>query len=123
MYKLGETFLDFCLTTDHPASKYGIPVVVDKNGVAYGPADNIPPNPNAEDVFSAFFKEPLKFDWLVFNWANKVDVNENGEVTGMPRTAEEVIAASRFLAQWPEGQQIDPEYIFSKWQWRKNHDD
>jgi hypothetical protein len=79
--------------------------------------------PNAEDVFGTFFNEPFKFDWLVFNWANKVDVNENGEVIGMPRTAEEVIAASKFLAQWPEGQQIDPEYIFSKWQWQKNHND
>jgi len=29
------------LTTDHPASSYGIPVLVDEQGQAYGPADNI----------------------------------------------------------------------------------
>lgn len=30
------------LTTDHPASNYGIPVMVDAYGTAYGPRDVIP---------------------------------------------------------------------------------
>lgn len=30
------------LTTDHPASSYGIPVLVDDDGNAFGPADVIP---------------------------------------------------------------------------------
>lgn len=30
------------LTTDHPASSYGIPVLVDADGIAYGVKDNTP---------------------------------------------------------------------------------
>lgn len=30
------------LTTDHPASSYGIPVMVDDDGNAYGPRDVVP---------------------------------------------------------------------------------
>jgi hypothetical protein len=29
----------WCLTTDHPASSHGQPVLVDPDGIAYGPAD------------------------------------------------------------------------------------
>lgn len=30
------------LTTDHAASSYGVPVLVDEDGVAYGPDDYLP---------------------------------------------------------------------------------
>ena len=29
----------YCLTTEHAASSYGVPVLVDEDGIAYGPAD------------------------------------------------------------------------------------
>lgn len=36
-----ELFNGWTLSTEHAASSYGIPVLVDRNGEAYGPADII----------------------------------------------------------------------------------
>lgn len=38
---LGRVGRGWKLTTDHSASSYGIPVLVDRHGEAYGPADII----------------------------------------------------------------------------------
>lgn len=125
-FKLGETYFDFRLTTESPASHYDIPVVVDKDGNAYGPSDIVPIPPHDDEMMewiNAVFVEPERFDWMVYTWANKITCNELAQVTGMPRTREEIIAAAKFLAQWPEGLQINPEKVFEKWQWQLNHDD
>jgi CRISPR/Cas system-associated exonuclease Cas4 (RecB family) len=34
--------VEFALTTDHATSSYGIPVLVDSNGTAYGASDRVP---------------------------------------------------------------------------------
>jgi hypothetical protein len=34
--------VEFALTTDHATSSYGIPVLVDSNGTAYGANDRVP---------------------------------------------------------------------------------
>jgi len=87
-FKIAE---NYNLTNEHPASSYGIPVVVDTNGRAYGPA-NLFPYP--EKFKSVFGKRT--FDQFIWSWATKEK-----------RTEEEIIAASKFLGQWPEGLQIE----------------
>lgn len=74
------------LTTDHPASSYGMPVLVNSadSRQAYGPADivafyNKPPQPAAMWVRR-----------LAKTLANKDDIQ----------------ACASFLKQWPEGPQI-----------------
>lgn len=44
-----ETDQEYTLTTDHPASSYGQPVLVDQNNNAYGSADIVTHVP--KDVF------------------------------------------------------------------------
>ena len=120
-FKINERFY---LTTESPASHYGISVVADDQGNAYGPSDIVPLLPENTELkeMLGMFADPYTFDRLVYAWATEITLNGDlDQVTGMPRTKEEVIAASKFLAQWPEGDQIVPEKIFEKWQWQINH--
>lgn len=76
------------LTTDSPASSYGISVArID--GVDYGPGDRVPLGKNALGTRLAAS--------LVYEWAQ-----EPG------RTPEEREAARRFLRQWPD-ERVSPE--------------
>lgn len=76
---------DFYLTTDHAASSYGVPVLVDPDtNVAYGPNDKLP-----DDVTSA----PSAWDYVWraqdagrYAWID--EVNDNTEASDL---------ASRFL--------------------------
>lgn len=70
---------DWILTTDHPASSYGMPVFVFK-GTAYGPRDKI----------SAF-----RIADIVYEWAQDE-----------ARTDEDLASAGKFR-QWPDGPQLD----------------
>ena len=45
-------WINYRLTTDHAASSYGQPVLVDDDGTAYGPADVISPE-SADGFFAA----------------------------------------------------------------------
>ncbi len=82
---------EICLTTDSPASRYGIPVLRITGNFTmtadFGPADlvgtpeeNFTPDPAAE---------------IVYAWAVKPG-----------RKREELKAARLFLRQWPEGPQL-----------------
>lgn len=71
---------DWTLTTDHPASSYGLPVFILKN-VAYGPRDKI----------SKFLVAEIVHEWA----------EEDG------RTNDELSLAGSFLRQWPDGPQLD----------------
>ena len=75
------------LTTASPASHYGIPVLrIEAYDISgdFGPADIIGEPPK---MFTAAE--------IIAGWAS-----QNG------RTAEELTAARKYLAQWPEGPQI-----------------
>lgn len=87
-FKIAE---NYNLTTEHPASHYNIPVVVDLEDRAYGPASLFP----YPKKFKAIFGKRT-FDQFVWSWATEEE-----------RTEEEVKAASLFLGQWPEGLQIE----------------
>lgn len=53
-----------------------------------------------------------------------MDTKDNdGNILGMNRTKEEILAAQQFLGQWPEGEQINPEEIFNSRWWKLNHQD
>jgi hypothetical protein len=45
----------FVLTTDHAASSYSVPVLVDANGVAYGPRDAVFRDAPTGDGFADLF--------------------------------------------------------------------
>jgi hypothetical protein len=75
------------LTTDSPASSYGIPVLVlDADDIRgeFGPADTLPTD------------QPLTGADLVATWGSEPE-----------RTEEERTAAGRFLRQWPDGPQLE----------------
>jgi len=121
-YKLNHLYE---LTTESPASHYGIPIVVDKDGKAYGPV-SVVPTPDHPEYAKRFFAHaipnPRTFDILVHSWATERVLDDNFVTyIGMARTKEGVIAASKFLGQWPEGIQIDPEEIFENRTWKLNH--
>ena len=71
---------DWKLTSEHPASSYGMPVFVFQ-GTAYGPRDKI----------SAFLVAEIVHAWA----------EEDG------RTDAELALAGRFLRQWPDGPQLN----------------
>lgn len=74
------------LTTDTPASSYGIPVLVidaDDIKAELGPADIVPSSP------------PITAADIVITWDSQPDRNE-----------EERAAADRYLRQWPDGPQL-----------------
>jgi hypothetical protein len=77
------------LTTDSPASHYGLPVLrIDAADVAgdFGPADLLGDVDRPETLTAAE---------IVAGWAMNAERNE-----------EELEAARTFLSQWPEGPQI-----------------
>ena len=55
----------YVLTTEHPASSYGQPVLVDSSGQAYGPDDAI--EPAFTDIFGETCTPTARM--LVANWA------------------------------------------------------
>lgn len=50
------------LTTNHPSSSYGIPVLVDENGNAYGPADRIKTTETAAEFVRRAQKGRLRLE-------------------------------------------------------------
>lgn len=58
------------LTTDHASSSYGIPVLVDDFGNAYGPGDNLSSRGPASDFASA---HPLNCGDFIRRWADCCD--------------------------------------------------
>ena len=110
----------YYLTTEHPTSHYGIPVVVDHNGKAYGPASLLPVPKKFHHIFDV---NRNTCDNFIASWVNEYVKDNNGNIEGMSRTKEEVIAASKFLGQYPEGIQIDSDKIFASRQWKLNHKD
>jgi hypothetical protein len=83
------------LTTASPASHYGIPVLrIDAEDVSgdFGPSDLLGNLDEPSKMFHAA--------GMVAGWA------------GQPgRTPEEIEAARKYLAQWPEGPQLPPPHI------------
>ena len=71
--------IEVLLTTDHPASSYGIPVLV-VNNQAYGPADKV--------QFSGRYAAAIAVEWAI------------------DRPIEDQVKASRFCRQWPQGPQF-----------------
>jgi len=75
----------FQLTTEHPKSHYGIPVLLHRqSGDIYGAADVIKPLPNAHLLTAAAF---------VLRHSRKL-------------SGEDRVAAKNFLRQWPDGPQM-----------------
>jgi len=116
-YKLNS---EYELTTESPASHYGIPVVVGINGGAYGPASELP---FPEKFRTVFGNRPNTCDAFVYSWANELIKDDLHNVIGMARTKDEVVAASKFLGQWPEGRQINLVEVFEGWAWKLNHEE
>lgn len=74
------------LTTDTPASSYGIPVLVidaDDIQAELGPADIVPSSP------------PIMAADIILAWGSRPN-----------RSEEERAAAERYLRQWPDGPQL-----------------
>jgi hypothetical protein len=77
---------DYYLTTDHSASSYGMPVLVDPStGTAYGPADKLP-----DDVTSA----PSAWDYV---W-RKQDAGRYAWLDEVSNNTEASNMAAKFLA-------------------------
>jgi hypothetical protein len=77
------------LTTEHPASSYGIPVLVTADGKGYGPADKTYP-----DKFNTIFGG-IAAAHSVHSYAISNDLDDD--------TRDFI---KRYLRQWPEGPQI-----------------
>ena len=81
------------LTTNHPASSYGIPVLAfHSSGRGFGPSDRVVSN-----KFNALWPgDRGTAAYAVYGWAI------NNELT-----AQELEFVKSYLGQWPEGPQID----------------
>ena len=110
----------YYLTTDSPASHYGIPVVEDLNGNAYGPASLLPVPEKFNNIFAV---NRNTCDSFIVSWCEAYTKDNDGNILGMDRTKEEILAAALFLGQCPEGIQINPEEIFASREWKLNHKD
>lgn len=77
----------FVLTTDHPQSRYGIPVLLHRqDGTAYGPADILQPYPSRGMAPAAHF---------VVEMVRVKDLDPEART-----------AVANFLRQWPDGPQL-----------------
>ena len=74
----------FELTTEHPASQYGIPVLLNHHGEAFGPSDILSLYLNVGHCSAAAF---------VVRYANELGEAERE-------------AAKQFCRQWPAGPQL-----------------
>lgn len=77
------------LTVNHPASHYGIPVLVCNDGRAYGPSEK-----TYSPKFDCIFGD-TRAAHTVFDYAR--DNSDNPDIVAFCRL---------FLGQWPEGPQI-----------------
>ena len=87
----------YTLTTEHPASHYGIPVLLGTNPEGpFGPADNI-----VSQAYRDLFGEEYRS-------AGEM-VARNVSHNRVP--ADVIDAARRYCSQWPDGPQVDTERI------------
>jgi len=89
---------EYCkLTTSHPASHYGIPVLVYyKSGRAFGPSESI-----VAEKFSAIWSgKSATASYMICNWATHHDL-----------TVGECKFVKSFLGQWPDGPQLVDDRI------------
>ncbi len=79
------------LSTEHPTSSYGIPVLVDEEGNAYGPADKLPSGDGLEWMYGMYglTESPTAGDLV------RVHIIE--EFGGCERSEELKTAAKSFL--------------------------
>jgi hypothetical protein len=117
-FKINEVY---SLTNEHPASHYGIPVVVNQNGNAYGPADILPVPNKFKSVFGKQNIATNTCARFIVSWCEEYTKDNDGNILGMNRIKEEILAVALFLGQWPEGEQIDPDEIFNSRWWKLNH--
>lgn len=89
-YKIGV----WTLTTDHPASHYGIPVLVDESGKAYGPTDPV----NTPETDAVFGNKIYTAGKMISQHANQKD--------DLPSDVREKLAL--YCNQWPNGPQVLP---------------
>ena len=90
--KFVNSFMPASLSTDHAASSYGIPVLVDVDGKAYGPLDTLP--------------DTLGLPWLnaeyglpeVATAGDLVRVHIINGFDGTERQADLIEAANKFLS-------------------------
>jgi len=74
----------FELTTEHPASQYGIPVLLNHHGESFGPSDILNLYPSVDHCSAAAF------------------VVRHAEQFGL----DDREAAKQFCRQWPDGPQL-----------------
>ena len=79
------------LTTEHPASHYGIPVLVTEDGRGYGPSQKTHP-----DKFDVVFNN-YRAAHSVYSFAIGLDPVADAEALEFCKL---------YLGQWPEGPQI-----------------
>ena len=91
------TFGVFTLTTAHPASHYGIPVLLDETGHAFGPAENV----DVPETQAIFGPEPYTAAQLVYWLARNA---ERGQQDPLPVGVYDCIRL--YLSQWPDGPQL-----------------
>lgn len=77
------------LTTEHPASHYGIPVLVNRDGRGFGPSQKTYP-----DKFDSIFGDK-RAAHMVYSFALSHNL-----------TNEERQFVKSYLGQWPEGPQL-----------------
>ena len=78
------------LTTNHPASSYGIPVLVTLDGRGYGPSEKT---------------HPARFD-CVFGDMRAAHSVYSFAISADDLTSEEAAFIRLYLGQWPEGPQL-----------------
>jgi len=83
------------LTTNHPASHYGIPVLVDLDGATYGPADIVQEPPEILALFSD--------RWTGADYVASEITYAYRAYTIPPEMRE---ACRLYCSQWPEGPQV-----------------
>lgn len=98
------------LTIDHPQSSYGLPVLVDQAGTAYGPADTLPDGTRAADWAVEHLADDPALSLFIASMPPDQRPKRQGRTGPLPRADRHLVKQAvsirlpRWLIDWMDDQ-------------------